>query len=411
MIEPTATFGVADCAEILKVAVFGDSQQDQRIRAVLQATQPQAPGSILIALTTDKRGATVFATPAGTAKVHWASMPSMVSSGAEVRYVDLPVGQTFAPTSGPVVDALALDVNNNPLGGWAGRIQTVPWAQSFTAGLVLNADLESDTTLGAVSIAGAKLVRVEFSIDAGPEGLERLQAKLPGVIIQPLIGFPGRLPSPVEMNLNRFAVPGVHLVEFGNETNYQIPCTFTNGKSYGERAAEAIKALQPKGVGLLVQGSDAGTRSIEWLSGVFAGLNGLLPAGWTIHPYPGGVDAQAADGWGLPMMERLIAGLEAHGDKTVPIYATEWGIPTDNGRTLSDGKHYTFAEAALMTTQHVGALRSAAKGRLAQLVVYCGHDLATTGLTTDREEYFGVTTIAGGRKGAYTPAVTALLAG
>jgi hypothetical protein len=391
----SATFDAEDCAEILRIAAFTSSPQDERIRTALEATQVS---SVRIVQSGD--GAVAWEVPAGTARVHWACLPSLVSPSSAARYFDLAPGADFVPPVGfPAVDALAQDASGNPIGGWAGRILILQ--AGISTGLVLNADVTSPVTKRAVAL-GAHRIRVEFPIDSAPSAIQALQAAYPGVTVQPLAGFPGRIATRSEA-AGLASWPGV--VEFGNETNYQVPNTFVNGKLYGESAAAAIAA----GARILVQGSDAGSGSGEWLSGVFAGLGAARPVGWTIHPYPGGVDAAATDGWGIPMMQRLVSGLESHGDFTTPIYATEWGVPTDNGRTLSDGKHYTFAEAALMTTQHVGALRTASRGRLAQLLVYCGHDLAATGTTTNREEFFGTLTLSGGPKGAYTTAVAALL--
>jgi hypothetical protein len=67
----------------------------------------------------------VVALPPGTTDIHVAIMQNL--SGAGVKYVDLPVTQlTYTPPAvDPVVDVLAKGPSG-ALGGWAGRLQTIP---------------------------------------------------------------------------------------------------------------------------------------------------------------------------------------------------------------------------------------------------------------------------------------------
>jgi hypothetical protein len=379
------------------------------------ATVPGRSG-IADRLSGDHASVEVTALPAGTTTIHAAVMTDMAGDG--VRYVDLPVTQrTYTPPAAtPVVDLVAAGANG-VIGGWAGRVQTQPAEGThagFTPGLVLDSDLTSSATSQAVAL-GAHVIRAEFSIDSGPSAIQALQAAYPGVTVQPLAGFQGRIPTAAEARgLAAWAVPGVKLIEFGNETNYpnQLGMNTAAAAEYALRAREAAEALAPHGVGLLVQASDAGTGSSAWIDAMFAAVPDLAAhvAGWTIHPYFGGYGAGEADHWGLPMMERLVGQLARHGDTRLPIYATEWGIPSSPfGTVFSSGQRETYAEAAQIVEQQVPRLQAAAQGRLAELLLYQAHDQQPVG-QLNRELYFGALTSTGAAKEPFTRAVRALLA-
>ncbi len=379
-------------------------------------TTVPAPSSIVDRLSSDRSFVEVTALPSGTSAIHVAVMSDLAGDG--LRYLDLAASQrTFTPPAAtPVVDMLAAGAAG-AIGGWSGRLQTQPRQESssFTAGLALNSDTTSTPTREAVAL-GAHVVRAEFSIDSAPSAIQALQAAYPGVTVQPLAGFQGRIPTAAEAKgLAAWAVPGVKLIEFGNETNYpgQLGVSSTAGAEYALRAREAAEALAPYHVGLLVQASDAGTGSSAWIDGMFSAVPNLSAyvAGWTIHPYFGGYTASAEDHWGLPMMERLVAQLAAHGDTSRPIYATEWGVPSSpSGTVFTSGQRETYAEAAAILEQQLPRLKAAAQGRLAQVLLYQAHDQQPLG-QLNRELYFGALTSTGTAKEPFTQAVRTFLAG
>jgi hypothetical protein len=161
----------------------------------------------------------------------------------------------------------------------------------------------------------------------------------------------------------------------------------------------------------LIQASDGGTNSAVWVNEMFAAAPDLAAyaAGWTIHPYSGQQTAAQTDSFGIPMMNRMVTQLANHGDTTTPIDVTEWGFTSANGQMLSDGKHYTYAEAAVMAEAHLAKLKIAAGAHpLHSFLVY--QDRNQTEGTNNRECYFGALTHTGGPKGAYTTAIEKLLA-
>jgi hypothetical protein len=412
----------ADDQRLLAAATTGPflgmGEQDRRIEQILKGALPPPVSSIAIRLTADKSGVEVLAVPVGATEAHFA----YINGAGTTKYVTLPLplAAPYVPPAGfPIVDCIAFGPTHEPLAGtkWAGRLTTVPPVKPgtvFTPGLVTNADLESALTFKSIAL-GAKVVRAEFSIDEPASVVAAYAAKVEaaGAKLLVLVGFQGRIPTTSEVQALaawKKACPGVLWWEFGNETNYQIPNTQANGEAYGRMGKLACEVL---GSGLvLLQGSDAGSGSPAWLNGIFAAAPNIdaIAGGWTIHPYPGQAAAGLVDGWGIPMMQRMVPVLEAHGDFSLPIDVTEWGEPTDGGRTLSDGKHLTFAEAATEAEHHPAALRAAAKGRVRLFMVYQGHDNAAPGATPNRESYFGLLNTLGQPKGAYTSAIQKLLA-
>lgn len=277
-----------------------------------------------------------------------------------------------------------------------------PPPSGFTAGLVLNSDAQLPAALSP------KLLRVEFGIGEGTRNLETVAASYAraGAQLQPLAGFANRIPSAQEAKgLAAWAKAGpFDNIEFGNETSYSYQLGGKAGGEYAVRFREAAEVLTPLGVGLLCQADDGNSGSSEWVDKMFAAVPDLLNhvAGWVIHPY--------LTSGGVGKLERMISQLANHGDTNIPIMVTEFGIPTDNGRTLSDGTHYTYSEAGGLLESTLKAFETVAKGRLRSLLVYQAKDQQSSGSTTNREAYFGALTSSQQPKGSFTTAVKTLLA-
>jgi hypothetical protein len=284
-----------------------------------------------------------------------------------------------------------------------------------------------------------RLVRFETSIDTPASQLAQyvggMASKGTEVII--MASFYGRIPSTAEaQNLASWAKaygPGgtfwkgrsdsqyaMRHIEFGNETDQSWEyggcgpgCSgyTARAQQYALRAkdaADAISAANPN-VSLLAIGEDGGCGCSQWMDGMFSAVPDLNKriGGWTLHPY--GPKSRYA-----PLFSQLIKDTAKHGDTTLPFYATEYGISTDNGRCVS--KNYTwplcltYAQAAANMHASIADMHATYGSRLAALMIYNQRDQATTGSTSNYEGYFGVMQKNGAPKGAYTSEVQSELA-
>ena len=234
--------------------------------------------------------------------------------------------------------------------------------------------------------------------------------------MQPQAGFSGRVPTSAEaQNLRswalRFGPQGrncVSLIEFGNETSYSYQWPggtnfFNIGQQYATRAKEAAIALQGTGVGLLVQADDA-LQGPAWVDGMFSGVPDLTNyvAGWTVHPY--------GPSWGPQRIDRAIANLARHGDTQKGFYFTEWGIATDNGRSLNDNygwpTNMTYQQAADALVQSEAMWLQKLGSRWKQTIVFSDWDRDDVAAgSNEREYYFGVLRRDGSDKGLYTATI------
>jgi hypothetical protein len=290
---------------------------------------------------------------------------------------------------------------------------------------------------------GAHTARMEFSIDTPVSQMESIVGEYAQAGIRPLLlaGFEGRIPSTAEaQNLagwaaafgqggtfwqgkNEPAGTAVTDIEFGNETSYSyqypetssasnwyaLPSYAARAQSYALRfkdAETAIQATNPN-VGLLAQADDGGSGSPTWVSNMFAAVPDLAGrvAGWTVHPY--------GPRW-ESTINRLVASTKAAGaPSTIPIYATEWGLSSDNGRCVEENfgfnKCMSYSEAASTLESNIAAMRAKYGGRLRDVYLFQARDQQPTGASTEREGYCGALQPNQATKGAYTTAVESLL--
>ena len=308
---------------------------------------------------------------------------------------------------------------------------------AFQAGVVSGSDVVNEARTSAK--LGARHVRVEFAIGTPAADLRAAIAAhaTNGTRVLLLAGFHGRMPTVAEArNVATWARefgPGgsfwanradgrlaVRAIEFGNETSYGYqygdqwdkPSYSSRAREYALRlkdAHEAIRAVNPQ-VGLVGQIEDANTGSQNWIDGVFAAVPDVSSrvVGWSIHPYGPRRNWEAR-------MDRTLAWAAARGAQPRPLWITEWGLATDNGRCLSDNytwdKCMTYAVAGANLSSTVVDMRARYGSRLAALFLYQGRDLRASGASTSREHYFGALRSDLSDKGAYTSAVRALLAG
>ena len=288
---------------------------------------------------------------------------------------------------------------------------------------------------------GAHTARIEFDISTPAAQLAPVVEAYARAGIRPLLlaGFNARTPTTNEaQNLASWAAaygPGgtfwrgrnlpasmaVTNIEFGNETNnpwqygsndetwWDEPAFILRAEEYARRLRDAQAAIAGTGipVGLLGIGDEYGGHT-TWVEAMFRAVPnlGTLVAGWTIHPY-GPIWKTSID--------NMINITQAHGAPSdVPIYATEWGLSTDNGRCLSDNfgwnKCMTYQEAAEVLGSTIAGMRGRYGSRLRAVYLFQARDQKPSGSGGDREVYFGALQSNQDSKGAYTSAVQSLLA-
>jgi hypothetical protein len=318
-----------------------------------------------------------------------------------------------------------------------------PSSGSFHAGVVAGSAL--DWELSFIKQLGARDARMEFAIGTPASEIEPYVDAYAKAGIQPLLlaTFNGRAPTVAEArNLGTWAADfgpngafwegksypsgtAVQNIEFGNESSqsYQYPSISGDpnwaktpfyldiAKHYALRFADAQTAIQAANpsVGLLAVGDTPGNWS-TWMDSMFQAVPDLgnRVAGWTVHPYgPSGRWERDIDG--------TIELAKSHGaPDAIPLYVTEYGVASDDGRCLSDNYGWdpcmTYDAAGSALTQAIAGMRSRYGSRLRAVYVYQAHDQKTTGTTTDREGYFGSLTLTGGSKGGYSTAIESLLA-
>jgi hypothetical protein len=310
---------------------------------------------------------------------------------------------------------------------------TPPPATGFRMGVTTGTAFSYE--LPFVTSVGARTARLLYPIGTSASSMASVIDAYARAGVRPLLAadFYGRLPSTAEsQNVATWARaygPGgtfwagktypantaVNRIEFGHETSYahqfpdySLPTYSARAQTYALRfkdAQIAVKAANPN-VGLLAQGDNAVNQN-AWVVNMFKAVPdlGSRAAGWTIHPY--------GPNW-KTRIDSTISSTKAAGSPDLPIWVTEWGLTTDNGRCLSDnygyGKCLTYAQAATTLHAALTGMLSTYGSRLGAFYLYQTHDQATSGTQTGREYYFGALQYRGQAKGAYTTEVKADLA-
>jgi hypothetical protein len=311
----------------------------------------------------------------------------------------------------------------------------------FEMGLVAGSAIAYE--LPYIQQLGAHTARMEFSIDTPVSQMESIVGAYAQAGVRPLLlaGFEGRLPNTAEaQNLASWAAafgPGgtfwqgksypasaaVTDIEFGNETSYSyqypetssasdwyaLPSYAARAQTYALRFKDAetsIQAANPN-VGLLAQADDGGSGTPTWVNNMFAAVPDLAGrvAGWTVHPY--GPHWEAT-------INRLVSSTQAAGaPSTIPIYATEWGLSSDNGRCVEENfgfnKCMSYGEAASTLESSIAAMRAKYGSRLRDVYLFQARDQQSSGSSTEREAYCGALQTNQATKGVYTSAVQGLL--
>jgi hypothetical protein len=310
-----------------------------------------------------------------------------------------------------------------------------PSAGNLTVGLNAGPAASWEAELG--SRLRPSVVRLDFDISTPTSEIEPSLADLAsrGVRVQLLATFIGRMPGDADAaNLAAWAHtfgPGgtfwrdrrdgrlaVRYIEFGNETNagYQYddcgpgcPGYRQRARDYAVRFKEAQQAIDSaqgnRRVGLLAIAGESDDHS--WADGMYEAVPDLSRrvAGWIAHPY--GPDYKSK-------IQSAIDGVSQHGGGELPIFVTEFGISTDNGRCLGDNygwpKCLTYQQAADNLRGAIADMRATYGKQLAQVLIFAQVDRKPSGSTSDREDYFGAVQSDGQDKGPLTAEVQKLLA-
>ncbi len=289
---------------------------------------------------------------------------------------------------------------------------------------------DSGRTMKAHVAMGRPPVRADFAIETDPATQDAVFHDFAAHGLRPLVlaSFPNRLPDPAATQrfcsgmAARFGPGGseglpehlaVRHIEFGNESYYQ-PATKDAPEGYARAfrvCAQAARQANPR-VGVLAQSGDVGDanwKSPNWVDRMYSAVPELneLVAGWTAHPY----GPKGRSDWVLRFARDYTA---AHGS-SAPIFVTEYGIASDDGRCLSDNYSwdpcisYAGAANALVSTMERWKRDYP---RIAEVYYYEAADQRAPGVSSDREHYFGLTQRDGTPKGPlYTAFKSYVLSG
>ncbi|HEV7772954.1 MAG TPA: hypothetical protein VGO48_06690 [Conexibacter sp.] len=435
----------------IRTNVSGSTWADEVSIAYPDATPSPAPSP-----TVDPKTAPTMSVAGNT--VRWTAIPS-VSSYVFVRKLpgQAPLYSIVNGTSAtpPVVagQTVSYGIRTNTSGSsWADEVTITypgttpnptpspapsptpqPIDGSFQMGVVGGSALSYE--LSFLKTLGAHTARLEFGVGTSALSMASVIDAYAKAGIRPLLlaGFGGRLPTSAEaQNLGNWAAaygPGgtfwqgksypantaVTAIEFGNETSFSYQFSDNSLSTYASRAqtyalrardaANAVRAANAR-VGLLAQGDNA-VNGTAWVTNMLKAAPTLddLVAGWTIHPY--------GPNWAT-RIDSTINSAKSAGARDLPIWITEWGLSTDNGRCLSDNygfdKCMTYSAAASTLHSVLAGMQSRYGSRLGAFYLYQAHDQYAPGTQTGREAYFGALQSNGSAKGAFTTEVKGDLA-
>lgn len=179
-------------------------------------------------------------------------------------------------------------------------------------------------------------------------------------------------------------------VEFGNEDSYSYKNASANtARQYGDQVEAVANALVGTGVRVIAQADDANINSTtNWVANMYSTFPNMDShtgvGGWVIHPYGPGY---------MTRINRLVSQTTAQGaPANFPVFITEYGLSSDNGRCLSDNYGWdrcmTYTEAGQTITSVYNDIDANAPA-VTEMFIYNAGDGALPGVSTDRELYFG----------------------
>lgn len=300
-----------------------------------------------------------------------------------------PLPVPVAPTPDPPAPSPAPAPSRCTLG----MVGTPDWPSMITKGCELLAPklVRLDVArMGTTALQDAAISAVR---DAGAEPIVLLSA------------WQGTgVPAQARAIVDRF---GPVLIELGNESSYSyknakdVSILAANATAYAIQAKAVAVALQGTGARLLVQADGALWAGTTWVDAMYAAVPDLHVGlhAWTVHPYTAGREVE--------QVQQMVDATVKHGaPATKPIFVTEYGVASDDGRWLTPKETRTLADgtkietiyghpndlsykdaAAILTAVH--ATLTDTFPQLEAFCVYTSIDLAGPGFTKDPEAYFG----------------------
>jgi hypothetical protein len=202
--------------------------------------------------------------------------------------------------------------------------------------------------------------------------------------------------------VKHFRPRGVVDYEIGNEVNYAQDGWTPQGAFYARKlllpcVAGARRAEAELGLGVNVMfgslapgtGVGGGQEAVAFLTEAYAnGARGRVNS-LAFHPYGGLNPAVEPNMVTLPV--RLRAVMQANGDGTDKMWATEYGLPTGGTTSWSEQVQADWVNAAYEAW--------ASHPYAGPMLWYAGRDSGTS--STDREQHFGLLRYDGSAKPAY----------
>jgi hypothetical protein len=194
---------------------------------------------------------------------------------------------------------------------------------------------------------------------------------------------------------------GVVDYEIGNEVNYPQSGWVPNGTNYARKflipcASGARRAATELGLpvnimfGSMGPGTNGGGQEpLAFLTDAYAAGGRGLTDSLAFHPY-GGTNP-AAEGNMITLPDRVYAIMQANGEGSHKMWATEYGIPTGGDYSWSEQTQAGWIPQAFDTW--------AAHSYAGPMMWYAHRDLGTS--ATDREQHFGVLRLDGSAKPGY----------
>jgi Glycosyl hydrolase catalytic core len=379
-------------AVVTATNVRGSGSATSNATAVVTA---ESTGSITDRLTSDKTAVEVMSLPPGTGEIGVAIMKNLAGEG--VSYLHIPATQTtYTPPSGdPVVDIQANTASGEPIGGWAGRLQTVPMWVGLNAGG--GGSPQYADVAGAVSY-----VRLDSGIEKGcsTEGWSGVGLKVDCDIVGPYTQGGIKTLNRAAWVANAVAIvranPTILSVEvlnepdgswfWGNESesSENIMAYANLVKETHEAFAKEFGSAAPN----VLATYDGQDNSLAFGEKWWAVYGGQYADGLVLHPYP--IEHEGRPVAALGQRSKVE---QAHAKTGKPIYVTEVGWRSSGGSPAPEIS-WTEAEQAANIKNFITWAHGT--GYVGAVMIYGWRDYSNT------TEFWGVETHEGRKKPSYT---------